>query len=207
MSEKIYVGITSRKLETRWKEHLKISAQGNGYRLGAAIRKHGRESFVLSVLKICTCRDEALLAEISFIADLKPEYNSTKGGDGTSGVIFSQVTREIMRQKRLKNPNRYWLGKKRSPETKEKISATKLAAPYKPPTEKAMEARRKNFKRCQESKLRKVRCVDDGKEFDSITNAANFYGVMGANITSVCRGRIKTASGKRFEYVEGAASW
>lgn|SRR3990167_766509 len=116
------------------------------------------------------------------------------------GMKRTKEAREKMRIARLKNPNTYWLGKKRSKETIEKIIATKALQPYKPPTEKAMEARRKNFQKCQESKLRKVRCIDDLTTFPSIISAAHYYNVQGANITSVCKGRHLTAGGKRFEY-------
>lgn len=51
---------------------------------------------------------------------------------------------------------------------------------------------------------RKVRCLDDGKEFESLAECAKHYGLNEGSINGVCRGRIKSNSihGKHFEYIE-----
>ena len=40
-------------------------------------------------------------------------------------MVHSQITKDKISKAKLANPTRYWLGKKRSPETLEKIKATK----------------------------------------------------------------------------------
>ena len=47
----------------------------------------------------------------------------------------------------------------------------------------------------------KVRCLDDAKEFDSITESAIFYGLKRCSISLVCKGKLKTTGGKRFEFI------
>ena len=77
---------------------------------------------------------------------------------------------------RALNPVRPWLGKKRSPETMEKIGL----------------------------KLRKwIMCVDDGKVYHGLKDAAAAYGIpRHREIAHVCRGKNKTILGLRFQYVE-----
>lgn len=53
------------------------------------------------------------------------------GNHNHLGKTVSAEGREKMRQARLKNPNKYWLGKKRSEETNEKISKAKKGRPSK----------------------------------------------------------------------------
>lgn len=56
--------------------------------------------------------------EIQYIEALKPKFNFTKGGDGVSGVKLSETHKQRIRE----NASRYWQGKTRSDETKQKIS-------------------------------------------------------------------------------------
>lgn len=48
---------------------------------------------------------------------------------------------------------------------------------------------------------RKIRCLDTGEIFDTITQAAHKYGLGVGNISSVCHGKLKTTGGKRWEYI------
>lgn len=173
---------------------------------------------------ICDNYSDAQREEIRLIAELRPEYNITKGGGGALGLKHSPESLEKMRlakvgvpgnwlgkkrpdivegarQRLLKNPMRYWLGKKRSQDTIDKIMATKAAKPYKPPTEKAMAARLINFRKCQLSKLKKVRCINDGAVYDSLTDAAMAYGTSKQAVWRIANGCIvATRSGFKFEY-------
>ena len=52
---------------------------------------------------------------------------------------------------------------------------------------------------------RAVRNLTDGREFPSLRHATKFYGLPlkgTSNITSVCRGNLKTAYGYRWEYID-----
>mgnify|MGYP001570734448 FL=1 len=82
-----YVGYTSRTVKTRWLHHISLSKKGSNRYLHCAIRKYGAENFKLEVL------EEGWNTEIGknirepyWISVLKPEYNHTKGGEGTLGV-------------------------------------------------------------------------------------------------------------------------
>ena len=80
---KIYVGQTRFTVEKRFKEHAKAPTL-----IGDAIRKHGKEHFLLEVLKTCETREEAYRLEIFFIAKfncMAPNgYNLTEGARACS---------------------------------------------------------------------------------------------------------------------------
>lgn len=50
------------------------------------------------------------------------------------------------------------------------------------------------------SHFKRVKCIDDGKEFKNIKEAEDYYKIK--NIHKVCKKTRKTAGGKRFEYIE-----
>jgi group I intron endonuclease len=74
---KNYIGITSRKAEERWFEHLsRTNCSSRNSRLYLAIRKYGSDNFELSVLDYCLSEDEVRQLETSFIK----EYDSYNNG-------------------------------------------------------------------------------------------------------------------------------
>lgn len=86
VNNKIYIGQTRRTIEERWREHLsRISQKSNTY-LYNAIRKYGKENFVIE--KIEECQDDEIdKKEIFYIEKFESfnkekGYNLTKGGDG-----------------------------------------------------------------------------------------------------------------------------
>jgi hypothetical protein len=50
--------------------------------------------------------------------------------------------------------------------------------------------------------IRKIKCLDDQKEFDNATKAAKYYKLIRSQIQSVCEGILKTTGGKRFAYLD-----
>lgn len=124
---KIYIGKTTTN---------NLSYLGSGNLIIAAIRKYRRHNFVRETLEICQTEAELNEREIFWINKLnarnsKVGYNIDKGGRGApkncnKGVKIgpvkvkrakkppvTQETREKMREAKLKNPTKYWLGKKR----------------------------------------------------------------------------------------------
>ena len=122
-SDKLYVGITTKKLDKRISEHNKIAYSNKGYALHKAIRKYGIESFIITQIDSGTL-EECRKKERDFISLLNSQqpngYNITGGGEGRFNVVFSYETKE-----KIRNAN---LGKKQSIETIEKrrISTTGL---------------------------------------------------------------------------------
>ena len=89
INQKSYVGLTTMKVEQRWKEHLRCVKKGVNYPLYRSIQKYGKENFKIETLETAKI-DDLKAREIYFIAELKTHvslggYNQTLGGDGVVG--------------------------------------------------------------------------------------------------------------------------
>lgn len=116
---KKYIGVTKTTLEKRSQQHFAKAANGSKYKFHCAIRKYGRGSFKFEVLHTLYDYREALQCEIETIDCIKPEYNSTKGGEGVVGMFISDEHRRAVSEANI--GNRYWVGKKHRPESIEKM--------------------------------------------------------------------------------------
>ncbi len=202
-----YIGITKRSLSVRRYEHFKHARRGNPFKICMAIRKHGESEFEFSILETCESYMELNEAEKKWISLLKPEYNSTKGGDGILGMHMTEESRAKMRASKLSKPTRFWLGKKRSHETIEKIRATKLAA-NKPPhlTEKSLQQKLTNVAKFHERQKKKVICLTDGKIFSSGIEAAKYYNIDQPAVSAICHGKMFSKMGLKFKFLEGSGN-
>jgi len=95
-----YLGITSRTLEKRWKEHVKDSRSGKWGPIYSAIRKYGPDNFTLEILKIeddwptlCELERNAIRASGTF----GHGYNATPGGDGVTQMTKASRKRHLKR--------------------------------------------------------------------------------------------------------------
>lgn len=48
---------------------------------------------------------------------------------------------------------------------------------------------------------KRVRCIETGEEFDSISEVNLKYGFHKSNISLCCNGKLKTANGYKWEYI------
>lgn len=94
---KRYVGKTKWSLSRRWKIHLRDAATGLGYALHRAIRKYGREAFLVEVVAEYDTEAEALGAEMRWIEHYETigerGYNMCRGGRGTLGYRHTDEAR------------------------------------------------------------------------------------------------------------------
>lgn len=121
---KIYIGITSQKVNRRWRN-------GNGYYLNKhfmrAIKKYGWENFRHEIVGQGLTEKEACNLEESLISkyqsnDERFGYNKSTGGEKPAlGVKHSEETRQKM--------SKAHKGKKNTPEQCRKISAAKKEKP------------------------------------------------------------------------------
>ena len=221
-----YVGVASCGVKKRRREHRFAARHGSKLRFHNALRKYGEDKFEFVVLERFETYDAALRREREVIAERRPIYNLTAGGEGALGYkmpthIKEQLaamkrgtvgywkgkkrpaeTVEKMRAAKLNNPPRYWLGKKRDAETNAKISATKTGVPRKPAPEHALAVFAENMRRAARARRKKVRCLDDGLIFDSAVDAGKYYGLSKIAINGVCNPKRPNYSihGKHFEY-------
>jgi len=193
---KTYIGVTTRTLRRRLNEHFAGARFGGESRFYRALRKYDRSVFSIETLRQCQTTREALVAEQELIAEMKPKYNSTLGGDGQFGRSISAAGKA--RISAAQKGKARFLGRKHSDETKQMLR----------------DLGHKNisiFKRYSllgpASQARPVICVDDGLSFHSASAAAAHYGLSKSLIIEVCLKKPyrKTAGGKRFAYAGEAA--
>ena len=108
INNKNYIGITTRGLENRWKEHLSVANNQNSKDYNAlfkkAIRKYGQENFKIELLENCNSIENMKEKEKFYIAKynsyaFSPNgwgYNFTIGGDGVFGYGKAVVMIELL---------------------------------------------------------------------------------------------------------------
>ena len=219
---KVYIGITSKSLHTRHREHMKSLRDGTYFH--NAIKKHGVDAFDLQVIDKAETRDELCQLEKHYIElyksfayrDDSKGYNCTIGGDGMTGRLGKLNSQYGISPKERMNEEQYasWLDKINNPsdETRRKISeAWKgnkyfLGKKHTEETKKKMSESKKG--RIAPNKL-KVKQFDlNGNylaTFNSLTEATQ---VMTDSKSSTCicmalKGNKKTAYGYIWKYAEG----
>lgn len=223
---KKYIGLTHQKPTRRW-------ANGEGYknsdRFYAAIQKYGWDAFRHELLFTDLTQEEAERLEVALIAkygtqDPERGYNMEPGGRVNMHTDPGTIQKMSEAKRGEKNP---WFGQSLSDEHREKIAGSlrgkpghpqsmasreklsaalrgnqrRLGVPHSKETREAMSAARRGAGNPRASG---VRCVETGREFDTIAAAEAATGVSSSHISRVCRGSRKTAGGLHWEYVEAA---
>jgi len=194
VNEKHYVGVTTRDINRRMSEHMchavKKNGQGAFYR---AVRKYGRAAFMVDILGYFDTAHAALAAEVAYIAQHQPEYNSTQGGDAGNGGNLTAAGRAKISL--TSKGNQYAKGLKHSTETKDRLR--QLGHANAALFQQYASLGPASMARC-------VRCLDDGSEWPSASAAARHFAVAKSALIELClkNPRRKTVGGFRFEYVE-----
>ena len=157
-SGKVYIGITSKNVNTRWRKN------GEGYKdniyFWNAIQKYGWDNFKHEILFTNLTKQEACNKEIELIAAfncMSPNgYNNSVGGEFTKwnatsiekmkqslkgktpwnkGVPMTEEAKHHLSEYNKNNPQKYWLGKKFSEETRKKLSDSHKGKKRKPLSE------------------------------------------------------------------------
>lgn len=192
---KVYVGITSQKVERRWRN-------GLGYRnkqdlIYRAILKYGWENIVHDVLCTGLSKEEAEKKEVELILF----YNSTNPAKGynveSGGNVhkhLSEATKEKLRQANL--------GKRHSEETKRKISASNKGkrTMTQEQLRKMRLGRKYNFTPWNKGKtISTTAVVQYDKEGNVIKEYINCHDAQKqtniSHIYAACKGKRKTAGG------------
>ena len=168
---KKYIGLTKRKLISRWKQHIVESNRIDGWEwntpLGRAIKKYGENGFDVFVLEECVSIEELKQKEIELIEKYKTfskfgGYNLTKGGDGRFGYKLSKESKEKIS---LGN-----IGKIMSEEAKQKMREAKVG----------------KYIRGNHPKAVKL-LVQNKVEFDCIRDFSEAYGIPCSTINNKFR--------------------
>jgi hypothetical protein len=124
--------------------------------------------------------------------------NMTNGGDGVRGL-----SQEVKDKIAFANVgNKYNLGRFWTLEQRVAMSQKKQGcqAPFE--TEKMRENRAKNCRKAALERRRKVVCVNDELEFNSVVDAANHYNLSKSTVSAICRKRRNAAYGLKFKFKE-----
>lgn len=182
---KMYIGITRRKPELRWK---KGSGYLNNNHFYNAIKKYGWNNIKHIVVYDNLTQKEAEEKEVELIAKYKTNnrlygYNNDNGGK-TKGV-HSEATRRKLSLSHLGKPGR----KNMSNEEKE-IHRQNVYNRW-----HTEEGRKKILNGIRKNHGVKVICVETGKVFDTIIDASNYYNISRHHIGKCCLGKQKTCGG------------
>lgn len=214
-SGKMYIGITQQKARKRWDYGHGYIKQPYMYR---AIQKYGWDNFEHEILLEGLTKEEAELAERLFIGywDLTNRdkgYNIDNGGYGWGK--HSEETRHKMSQQRkgkYAGENNPMYGRKHSEESKRKMSEARLGRKYSEETKRRMSVakRGKRYPNCGKGALKlmkRVACIDVKTNdiintYKSLKNAQEQTGIPTGNICACCKGRLRTAGGYKWKYLE-----
>lgn len=87
-----YIGISRKySAEERFKQHCNDARKGAKNRLHRAMRKYGVENFSVEIVCHGISRRDLASMEKDYIADEKPEYNMTIGGEGVVGLCKESI--------------------------------------------------------------------------------------------------------------------
>lgn len=148
INDKVYVGITVRKVHRRFHEHIYAAeTKKDNFQFHSAIRKYGSDNFHVYCLLSDIPIERLPLFEkacISRFDSYKCGYNSTPGGDGTGKEVTDEFRQKISKLHKGKIP---WnKGIPISEELKQKLLATHLGKKHSEETRKKMSVARKGRK-------------------------------------------------------------
>ena len=196
INNKIYIGLTTRTLETRWKEHLRHSSQ----KIDIAINEFGEENFIIEQIEECSNEmlDEREQFWISYYNSFNGGYNLTSGGRDNKVIFKPNKIEEVL----ILWNNGY--GQKGITELTGLNVETVRNYLLKNGITKE-DIRERQGQLIAKSKAKFVNQYDlDGnfiKTWDSLAEAGRaFNAKTGSNITLVCKGERKSAYGYKWKY-------
>lgn len=160
LTKDCYIGKTINDLSVRFYQHTKQAEYGSQTHLHRAFRKYGSENFSITLLEDCPPEINND-RERHWIANLKPEYNMTEGGDG--GWIYDQTgnTWKVKDPSRMGKHTNQW--KNDDGTRKQKTSKrmkTNNPSFIRPKTQRQLEASRRSSHIATEASKKRVGYVD-----------------------------------------------
>lgn len=127
ITNKVYIGLTKKSMESRWSEHVKTSKLDRGFKFHKAIQMYGEASFLHEQLQTVDNLETARELEIHYISyynSFKDGYNSTPGGEGTyvRDILWRQNKSKEMEEK---YKNGEWISPFADPEIHSKTMETR----------------------------------------------------------------------------------
>lgn len=228
INNKKYIGITSQKVEERWRNGKGYSTQPKFYN---AICKYGWDNFTHEILISGLDEQEAIELEINLIKSfntIKNGYNTYSGGNVTHhSTETKQKIRHSHQGMKMTAQACDNIRKAKIEKTGQKVKCVETNRIYLSLGEAARDTGidKTSLSRCchgkqitagkyhwvfveQDIKIntdkrkRKVQCIDTGIIYDSVSAAAAATNSDISNISKVCNGKYKTTNKLRWRWVE-----
>jgi len=195
INNKDYIGKTVNTIVQRWKEHCNdyIKLKNENRPLYKAMNKYGIEHFHIELVEECSIDilSEREIYWIEYYGSFKYGYNATKGGDGSTYCDYDLVYalyNEGLSITKISQMLNYDVG-----------NCSKILSSF-GVTEK------EKRQRARESQFKPVLQLDKNTEeiiniYPSVQAAEDATG-NGKHISSVCRGKRKTAAGYKWRYAK-----
>jgi len=207
LDKAIYIGVTGKDLAERKYRHFYRAKNGSPQHFHRALMKYGEDAFIWVVIDIKPTYREALEAEREYISRMRAAqynlYNKTDGGEGVQGQKFSAESRAKMAAAKLGKPN-HWSNGKMPQSIRERLAALRRSE-KRIWTESAKASCRKNARKANAVRRRAVICLNDNAQYESVTEAANAYGVRSGQVSRYCSGTLKSRKGLQFAYADSAS--
>lgn len=222
-NDKVYIGQTTQTLKQRLYAHGRDAINnGYNYAFAQAIRKYGINSFVIDEIERVEAKSKRDLkplldaAEIKYIKQYNSYlrgYNSTKGGDGTVGLVLSPE-----HKKKISDSMQ---GIKHTDECLKKLSeahkkrwaniARDAALSDRMRRVRSMQVLDENWyaknKAARKSTMKPVvQFTKQGDQiaiYESATDAQRQTNIKQTSISSTCSGKRKSAGGYKWEFAHG----
>ena len=201
---KVYIGQTSGSVKVRFQQHLQKDS--NCIKLKRAIKKYGKENFIVEEIDITENKGKALQKEADYIKQYKSNnirygYNILAHGHSTYSTrkVYCIETKEIFETVQLAAksigvcPSFMANACKGDRPTVKGLHFTYLDKDNNPIMDKV---------RFIKPHGTKVRCIETGEVFNSVAEAARHIGRTDMTIFQCLKGKALRAGGYHWEYVE-----
>jgi len=174
VTEKRYIGITTKSVAARWRDHVAQARHGLETAFARAIRKYGKEAFVVTILGQADSWEALCAMERVAIAQYQTfgplGYNMTSGGEGqlaeANGLYGKGMSAEhkakllevnsghhrgkgvpvsAARRQKLAEASDAWRGQHHTEEAREKIAAARRGKPRDEATKAQVSAGLKDY--------------------------------------------------------------
>ena len=195
LNNKKYVGLTTRNLEVRWKEHTRHKSQY----IDRAINKYGQNNFSITLLEECSDEtlDEREKYWIDYYDTYRNGYNLTPGGRNDSLINYSD---KFLETKKLWQEG--YGQKDISKKLNLNIETVHNYLLKNNITEKMIRERANHLIGLSKSKPVLQYDLNDIliKEWSTAMEAAETLGIKSKYITATCRGQQKTYNKMKWIY-------
>jgi len=197
-TEEVYVGITTKSVEERKKDHLKKSKKGKSYAFQNAIATYGADAFKWEQIYIAVTTDELAKKEKEYIVKYNSKekgYNQSVGGEVQKTVYqYDIVTGELVNKYISLTNAGAVIGLNKQSLSKVCLSANKISKGFYwtyDCVEKFIPLNDRRKKKVMQISLE----GDFIREFISVSEASKQTGFNKSCIAKVCRGVRKSSGG------------